>query len=238
MDTSKYLFTPHGVDEPGEVVLRRELRRGQVETFFRKLPSTDVVLEACGGSHHWGRVLGGLGHQVRLIPPQYAKPFVKRGKNDHIDAEAICEGALRPGMTFVPVKSAETQANAMVLSVRELLVKQQTQAINALPGHANEFGAVATSCPGDVRRIQFACRRIISTLVGTGPQTDRAAQGQPGQLLAEVPGIGPISALTLAMTVDAPAIQVRAALRRLARSDSEAKVNRRQAAAGWDLPSR
>jgi hypothetical protein len=80
MDTSKCVFTLHGVDEQGEVMLRRELRRGQVETFFRKLPPTDVVLEACGGSHHWGRVLGGLGHRVRLIPPQYAKPFVKRGK--------------------------------------------------------------------------------------------------------------------------------------------------------------
>ena len=225
MDTSKYLFTLHGVDEQGQVVLRRELRRGQVETFFRKLPPTDVVLEACGGSHHWGRVLGGLGHRVRLIPPQYAKPFVKRGKNDHIDAEAICEGALRPGMTFVPVKSAETQANAMVLSVRELLVKQQTQAINALRGHANEFGAVAAKGTSNVEALlaritadpaipqaaqdMFAelsshVAELSARLLELDRKLIELHRANPlSQLLAEVPGIGPISALTLAMTVDA-----------------------------------
>jgi transposase len=225
MDTSKYVFTLHGVNQRGEVVLRQELRRGQVETFFRKLPPTDVVLEACGGSHHWGRLLGGLGHRVRLVPPQYAKPFVKRGKNDHIDAEAICEAAVRPGMTFVPVKSTETQANAMVLSVRELLVKQQTQAINALRGHAGEFGVVAAKGTSNVEALlariaadpaipqaaqdMFAeLSSHVAELSARLAELDRKLielhKADPlSRLLAEVPGIGPISALTLAMTVDA-----------------------------------
>jgi transposase len=98
MDTSKYVFTLHGVDERGKVLLRRELRRQQLEPFFAKLPPSEVVLEACGGSHHWARVLTALGHRVRLIAPQYVKPFVKRSQNDRIDAEAISEAALRPSM--------------------------------------------------------------------------------------------------------------------------------------------
>jgi len=162
---------------------------------------------------------------VRLVPPQYAKPFVKRGKNDHIDAEAICEAALRPGMTFVPVKSTETQANAMILSVRELLVKQQTQAINALRGHAGEFGVVAAKGTGNVEALlariaadptipqaaqdMFAeLSSHVAELSARLAELDRKLielhKADPlSRLLAEVPGIGPISALTLAMTVDA-----------------------------------
>ena len=150
VDTSKHVFTLHGVGDRGEVVLRRELRRQQLEGFFAKLPPTDVVLEACGGSHHWGRVLMALGHRVRLIPPQYVKPFVKRNKNDRADAEAMCEAAARPGINFVPVKSAEQQAAAMVLSARELLVKQHTQLVNAVRGHAAEFGVIAAKGTGHV----------------------------------------------------------------------------------------
>ena len=171
MDTSKYVFTLHGVNERGEVVLRLELRRGQVETFFRKLPPTDVVLEACGGSHHWGRLLGGLGHRVRLVPPQYAKPFVKRGKNDHIDAEAICEAALRPGMTFVPVKSTETQANAMVLSVRESLVKQQTQAINA-----GDMPASSVLSPPKARATSKHCSHALPRILRSRKQPRTCSQ--------------------------------------------------------------
>src|SRR5207302_5858478 len=145
IDTSKHVFTVHAIDEKERAVLRRDLRRRQVEGFFAALPPTEVVLEACGGSHHWGRRLSALGHRVKLIAPQYVKPFVKRGKNDRIDAEAISEAAARPTMRFVPVKSAERQAQASVLSVRELLVKQRTQLINALRGQAAEFGIIASN---------------------------------------------------------------------------------------------
>ena len=106
IDTSKHVFTLYGVDEREQPVLRRELRRAQVERFFTKLAPIEVVLEACAGSHHWGGMLTALGHRVRLIPPQYVKPFVKRSKNDHNDAEAISEAASRPTMRWVPTKRA------------------------------------------------------------------------------------------------------------------------------------
>ena len=229
MDTSKHVFTLHGVDERGRVLLRRELRRPQLERFFRTLPATDVVLEACGGSHHWGRVLAALGHRVRLIPPQYVKPFVKRGKNDRIDAEAIAEAAQRPSMHFVPVKSAEMQAEAMILSVRALLLKQQTQLVNAVRGHAAEFGVIAAKGKQNVA--------ALLERVAADPAVPAAAQAMFGELgaalaevsariaeqdrklaalhksnslsqqLAEVPGIGPVSGLTLALTVNAQQFQ-------------------------------
>jgi transposase len=143
IDTSKHVFTLHGVDEQERPVLRRELRRGQVEAFFGKQDATEVVLEACGGSHHWGRLFSRLGHRVRLIPPQYVKPFVKRAKNDRNDAEAISEAASRPSMRSVVVKTVDQQADGIILKHREMLVSQRTQAINALRGHAAEFGVVA-----------------------------------------------------------------------------------------------
>ena len=237
MDTSKHVFSLHGVNERGEVVLRRELRRQQLDAFFRKLPPTEIVLEACGSSHHWGRTLAVLGHRVRLIAPQYVKPFVKRGKNDRIDAEAISEAALRPNMRFVPVKSVEAQADAMILSVRELLVKQHTQLVNALRGHASEFGVIAAKGTGHVEglleriaadpavpapaqamfvelgeridelrtRLAELDRRLAAlhkACPWAGLQPDPRANPLSRQL-AEVPGIGPIGALTLALTVDA-----------------------------------
>jgi len=225
MDTSKHVFTLHGVDERGAVVLRRELRRQQLEGFFRKVPPTEVVLEACGSSHHWGRLLTALGHRVRLIAPQYVKPFVKRSKNDRIDAEAISEAALRPSMRFVPVKSAEAQAEAMILSVRELLVKQRTQLVNALRGHAAEFGVIAAkgtshveallervaadpAMPAAAQAMMAELGACIEEVTGRIAALDRELAKRHktnalSQQLAEVPGIGPISALTLALTVDA-----------------------------------
>lgn len=143
IDTSKSVFTLHGTDANGSSVLRRNLRRHDMAPFFARRPPMEVVLEACGGSHQWGRVLAGLGHTVRVIPSQYVKPFVKRGKNDRNDAEAISEAAARPEMCEVTVKSADQQAKAMPLSVRELLVRQRTQLVNALRGHAAEFGHVS-----------------------------------------------------------------------------------------------
>ena len=224
IDTSKHVFTLHGVDGQGRPVLRRELKRGQVETFFSKLEPTEVVLEACGGSHHWGRVLAALGHRVRLIPPQYVKPFVKRAKNDRIDAQAIAEAAQRPSMHFVPVKSAEAQADAMVLSVRELLVKQQTQLANALRGHAAEFGVIAAKGTSHVaallervaadpvvpaaaqemfRELDAAIAEVSTRIAALDRKLAQLHKTNPvSQQLAEVPGIGPVSALTLALTVD------------------------------------
>ena len=143
VDTSKAVFTLHGIDFEDRPVLRRNLKRAEFEAFFAKLAPTEVAMEACGSSHHWARTLAAAGHQVRLIPPQYVKPFVKRGKNDSTDAEAICEAAGRPAMHFVPVKSAARQAAAMPLSVRDVLVRQRTQLVNALRGHASEFGIIA-----------------------------------------------------------------------------------------------
>ena len=143
IDTSKHIFTIHGVDRQEHPVLRREIRRTQFESFFAKLEPTEVALEACAGSHHWGRLLSRMGHRVKLIPPQYVKPFVKRSKNDRNDAEAIGEAASRPAMRTVPLKTTQEQAATIIVKHREMLVAQRTQAINALRGHAAEFGIIA-----------------------------------------------------------------------------------------------
>ena len=211
VDTSKSVFTVHGTDDVGRAVLRRNLRRRELVGFFEKLPAVDVAMEACGGSHHWGRVLSALGHRVRLIPAQYVKPFVKRAKNDRNDAEAISEAASRPSMHTVPVKSAQTQASAMLLTVRELLVRQRTQLVNALRGHAAEFGLVAAK--GDkglaTLRREIACKddlpvAALEALALLGDEIDRIAarlgpmdkalaaqhkENGVSRLLAEIPGV-------------------------------------------------
>ena len=143
LDTSKRFFQLHGVDAAERPVLRRKMTRDQMIAFFRGLPPTLVGIEACGASHHWARRLQGFGHQVRLLPPQYVKPYVKRGKNDAADAEAICEAMSRPSMRFVPIKSVEQQAGLMMQRTRALLVRQQTQVSNAIRGHAAELGIIA-----------------------------------------------------------------------------------------------
>ena len=223
IDTSKSVFTLHGVDASGRVVLRRNLRRQDMVRFFTR-PPIEIAMEACGGSHHWGRVLQALGHSVRLIPPQYVKPFVKRGKNDRNDAEAISEAAARPDMRTVAIKSAERQAQAMLLSVRELLVRQRTQMVNALRGHAAEFGVVAkpgdagmtqllreaaeddalptpgksalSLLGGEIGRIETRLAEIDAKMVAQHKATPES------KMLAEMPGIGPISALSLVLRVD------------------------------------
>jgi transposase len=229
IDTSKSVFTIHAVDERDRPVVRRNLRRQDVVGFFGKLPPVEVAIEACGASHHWGRTLQAMGHTVRLIPPQYVKPFVKRGKNDRNDAEAISEAAARPGMASVPVKSAAQQADAMLLSVRELLLRQRTQLINALRGHAAEFGLVKPSgdkglaqlvaeiaadatlpAPAmeamtllerEVDHIEARLAAIDAKLLARHKADDGV--GPTSRMLAEVPGIGPIGALSLALRVDA-----------------------------------
>ena len=142
LDTSKNVFQLHGVDEDEAVVLRRQMRRGEMIRYFERLPPALVVIEACGCSHHWARLLQSCGHEVKLIPPQYVKPYVKRGKNDAADAEALCEAVTRPSMRFVPVKSRQRQATCMLMTVRERLVGVKSQLSNAFRSYAAEFGIV------------------------------------------------------------------------------------------------
>ncbi|WFU07314.1 IS110 family transposase (plasmid) [Rhizobium sp. CB3171] len=143
MDTSKHVFQLHGVNESEQPILRRKLRRKEMITFFEKLPPTVVANEACGGSHHWARLLQSFGHEVKLIAPQLAKPYVKRGKNDAADAEALCEAMSRPTMRFVPVKTQEQQAALMLVGMRDRLIRARTQLANAIRGYATEFGLTA-----------------------------------------------------------------------------------------------
>lgn len=224
IDTSKHIFTLHGVDEQGHVTLRRELRRGQIEAFFARIPPTEIALEACAGAHHWGRVLGAMGHRVKLIPPQYVKPFVKRSKNDRNDAEAISEAASRPSMRTVPVKTIDEQAATIVVKHREMLIGQRTQAINALRGHAAEFGVIAAKGTSNVDMLLSALADDPAI-----PEIAKATFSQMGQHVAEldlkidaidrqlleqhkvsavsqrlaaIPGIGPITAITMALSVN------------------------------------
>jgi transposase len=229
LDTSKALFTVHAVNAEGHPVLRVNLRRAQVIGFFRKRAATVVAMEACGGSHHWARKLTALGHEVRLIPPQYVKPYLKRGKNDRNDAEAICEAAGRPGMRCVLAKTEDQQAQALVLKVRATLVDQRTQLINALRGHATEFGVVAGKGTAKVAAL-LAAIEAEATIPAVG-QEMLALLGEQiehldgriqaleakvnamhkanaiSQLLATAPGIGPIIALTFAVDVDPAAFE-------------------------------
>jgi transposase len=221
------VFTLHGVDDAGRAVLRRNVRRGELLGFFERLPQVEVTLEACGGSHHWGRVLSAFGHRVRLIPAQYVKPFVKRGKNDRNDAEAIAVAAAQPSIGSVPIKSVEQQAAAMLLSVRELLVRQRTQLVNAVRGHAAEMGVVAPLGEKGLKELQTeiatadeaalpaAAKQAIALLSREAERIEvrlRAIEAELMQQhkanpvsrrLAAIPGIGPIGALNFALRVDA-----------------------------------
>jgi transposase len=225
VDTSKFVFTLHGVDAQHRAVLRRNLKRSEFVPFFEKLAPLEVAMEACGGSHHWGRKLAAFGHQVRLIPPQYVKPFVKRGKSDRNDAEAISEAAARPGMRNVAVRSADAQAGAMLLSVRELLVRQRTQLANALRGHANEMGMVGklgekglttlraeieadTALPAAAREALGLLGREIDRLEARLAEVDAKLNAQhkenaDSRRLTAVPGVGPMTALNFILRVDA-----------------------------------
>ena len=229
IDTSKSVFTLHAVDAQSRAVLRRNLRRQDFVAFFEKLHPIEVAMEACGGSHHWARTLQGLGHRVRLIPPQYVKPFVKRGKNDRNDAEAISEAAARPGMREVAVKPVQMQAQAMLLSVRDLLVRQRTQLVNAMRGHAAELGVVAPVGNKGLATLRAAVASdaslpapALQALQLLGGEIDRVearlaeADAQlvaqhkansDSRRLAEVPGIGPMGALNCTLRVDATQFQ-------------------------------
>src|ERR1043165_2572852 len=140
LDLAKNVFQVHAVDAAGDVVVRKTLRRAQLLPFFAKLPPCLVGIEACGTSHHWARELIKLGHEVRLMPPAYVKPYVKRGRTDAADAEAVCEAVTRPTMRFVPVKLPEQQAALSMHRARDLLVKQRTQLVNMVRALLAEFG--------------------------------------------------------------------------------------------------
>ena len=152
-----------------QCVLRKQLRRGEVLQFFGKLCPCVVAMEACGTAHYWVREIAKLGHEVRLIPPAYVKPYVRRGKNDKIDAEAICEAVSRPTMRFVPVKSMEQQSLATLHRSRDLLIKNRTRLVNALRGHLAEFGFVAAKgigkLPDPVKIVSEAPRDRLPDVV-------------------------------------------------------------------------
>lgn len=153
LDIAKSVFQVHGVDAQGAVMVRRQLRRARVLTFFQKLPPCLVGIEACASSHYWARELQALGHTVRLMPPAYVKPYVKRQKNDAADAEAICEAVQRPNMRFVPIKTPDQQGCLMLHRTRHLFIRQQTAVINSIRAHLAEFGIVAAVGRGGVKAL-------------------------------------------------------------------------------------
>lgn len=164
LDLAKNVFQVHVVNEAGEPVIRRRLRRAQVLAFFAGLPPCLIGIEACGSAHYWARELIALGHDARLIPPSYVKPYVRRGKNDSADAAAICEAVSRPNMRFVPVKSEEQQSALMLHKARELLLRQQTMLINALRGHMAELGVI-------VPQGYFRFKDILAMIDDEGDET-------------------------------------------------------------------
>jgi transposase len=169
LDLAKAVFQAHGADASGSVIFRKRLRRNQVLSFFSGLPRCLVAMEACASAHYWAREISALGHETRLIPPAYVKPFVHRQKNDMADAQAICEAAQRPTIRFVTPKSAQAQGAAVIFRTRDLLVRQRTQLINALRGHLADPFSTAVDSAG---RPQALARSSVSRLGGglkTGP---------------------------------------------------------------------
>jgi transposase len=229
LDLAKSVFQVHGVDGAGNVVVTKQLRRGQLLGFFEKLQPCVVGMEACATAHHWGRELTKLGHIVRLMPASYVKAYVKRNKNDAADAAAICEAVTRPSMRFVAIKSADQQASLMLHRTRDLLVRQRTQLINAMRAHLAELGMVAAQGRDGVKeliaivmdegndRLPSAMREALRTLVAQLA----ALQEQIGVLerrihvehrsdeasrrLEAIPGIGVIGATAIVATVTVPA---------------------------------
>ena len=228
LDIAKSVFQVHGVDAAGQVVVRRQLKRRYVLAFFQKLPPCLIGIEACASSHYWSRELRALGHTVRLMPPAYVKPYVKRQKNDATDAEAICEAVTRANMRFVPTKTPEQQSCLMLHRTRHLFIRQQTAVINAIRAHLAEFGivapvgrkgvtellhVVADPSDGRVPEVARACLAALGTqLLGLKEQIvefDRLIMAwyrsnETSKRLHYIPGVGPLLATALAASVADP----------------------------------
>ena len=226
VDTSKNVFQLHGVDAEENPVLRKKLTRTKMIAFFKDLPPTVIAIEACGSAHHWARHLGLLGHEVKLIAPQLAKPYVKRGKNDAADAEALCEAMSRPTMRFVPVKTADQQAALMLVGMRDRLVRNRTQLANAIRGYGAEFGLTAAKGIYNIEsllheiasddtvpklaRDLFAIHRREYEMLQTEIEKVEAKlmdwhrNDECSQRLAQIPGVGPIGASLLMMKTPDP----------------------------------
>jgi transposase len=228
MDTSKHIFQLHRVNAAEEPVLRKKLRRKEMVTFLEKLAPTGIGIEACGASHQWARLLQSFGHTVKLIAPQLVKPYIKRGKNDAADAEALCEAMSRPTMRFVPVKTVEQQAALMLVGVRDRLVRNRTQLSNAIRGHAGEFGLIAAkgkahldplleriqadeSLPTLARELFAALAKEYAQLQAQIDEVDAKLLAwhradECSQRLTKIPGIGPIGAVLLTMKTPEPGL--------------------------------
>ena len=228
LDIAKNVFQVHGVDAEGQLVLRKKLRRGQMLKFFAVLEPCLVGLEACGSAHYWARELAALGHEARLVPPSYVKAYVKRGKSDVIDAEAICEAVTRPSMRLVPVKSAAQQATMVSHRLHDMLIRQRTMLINLLRGQMAEFGLVAPKGSQGVAklvaivndaaetRLPAPARAMLEELAATLEALKRridsiekaivaAVRRDPvARRLMTIPGVGPITASAMVAMVGDP----------------------------------
>jgi len=228
MDTSKHFFQLHGVNPAEQPVLRRRLRRKQMLAFLAQLEPTVIGMEACGGAHHMGRELRGMGHEVRLLPPQFVKPYVKRGKNDAADAEALCEAMSRPTMRFVTVKTPESQAALMLAGLRDRLIRNRTQLANAIRGYAAEFGLIAAKGLAKIEelllrtqtdeRLPALARELFAAHAKEYAQLEVRIveieaklmawhrENECSRRLAEVPSVGPIGASLMVMKVQDPQV--------------------------------
>jgi transposase len=229
LDIAKRVFQVHGVDAAGAAVIRKKLRRSELLQFFARLAPCVIGIEACATAHYWARELTALGHQVRLVPPSYVKAYVKRGKSDAADAEAICEAVTRPNMRFVPVKSTEQQGVLVLHRARELLVRQRTMLVNSLRAHMAEFGIIApqgiqrvpelieaiddetTDIPQIAREVLATIVMQIKHLTACIKQMEKrivawCRTNVAARRLATIPGVGPITASALAATITDPTL--------------------------------
>jgi transposase len=224
LDLAKHVFQVHCVDAAGRVVVAKAIRRGKLLEFFASLPPCLVGLEACGSAHHWARELVKLGHEARMMPPAYVKPYIRRQKNDASDAAAICEAVTRPSMRFVGVRSLKNQAALMRHKTREMLVSQRTQLLNGLRGHLTEVGVIAPQGPRQARelaalieacdeRIPVEVCEALAELVHQLHHLDEAIarldrtivkmaqKDETARRLMSIPGFGPITASAMVATI-------------------------------------